>query len=181
MAKKINTIMGTIYETLTCVIFIAVFLCAVIQVVSRYILRISIPWTEEMARYCLIMFTMLGSAIVTQKGGHLGAYFLRDRAHGRLKALMLILSSLTSLAFMGVVIIGAFVMLPLTWDVTATTIGWFRTAFLYGTVILAAVLMLLVLFKDLFISVQRLISGKTDDLVPEVSRIIIRRESEKRV
>lgn len=176
MDKKPFGKLKVIYETVTGLVFVAVFLCALLQIISRYVLRMPIPWTEEMARYFLVLFTMLGAVTVTQKGGHLGAYFLRDRVKGRLKCLMFLVAAVIGIVFMAVILVGCFMMLPLTWQVTATTVGWFRTAYLYGGLILGSVLMLLFLFQDLAVSARMLSRGNADRLQKEVSRPMILEE-----
>jgi TRAP-type C4-dicarboxylate transport system permease small subunit len=118
---------------------------------------------------------MLGAVIVTRNGGHLGAYFLRDRASGRVKAVILIVSIIVEISFMITVLVGSLVMIPILENTKAITMRWFRMDFLYWVVITASLLMVIVFLKDLVLAVQRLISGKTDDLVSEVSRPMIKK------
>jgi TRAP-type C4-dicarboxylate transport system permease small subunit len=70
MRKLIKTstfILGKIIA----LIFFALVVIITIQIVGRSILKISTPWTEEVAKYLLIWMTFLGSPVVLYRGEHL--------------------------------------------------------------------------------------------------------------
>jgi TRAP-type C4-dicarboxylate transport system permease small subunit len=54
-------------------LFLLGFLIVVVglQFFTRYVLNNSIAWTEEAARYCLVVLTFWGSAICVRQGSHL--------------------------------------------------------------------------------------------------------------
>ena len=168
--KKIIESGEKIYEAIVVIFFIMLVLCSSLQVVARYILRISIPWTEEMARYCLVMFTMLGAALVSKRGAHLGAFFFVNRAKGRVKVLLYIFSTLMGMIFMAVMLGGAIIAIPRLIPIRAVTVSWINSAWLYVPLAISAALMLIMYVQDMILCVRRLISGKTDDLLSEVSR-----------
>jgi TRAP-type C4-dicarboxylate transport system, small permease component len=47
-----------------------------LQFFTRYVLNDSFAWTEEIARYLLMVLTFLGSAIVVRKGAHIAVEVL---------------------------------------------------------------------------------------------------------
>ncbi|MBO5567647.1 MAG: TRAP transporter small permease [Clostridia bacterium] len=49
------------------------------QIVGRVLLKMNTPWTEELAKLCLIWFTFLGSIGVLYKGEHLTVDLLLAR------------------------------------------------------------------------------------------------------
>lgn len=55
---------------LSCIMAYFVFATA-LQVVARFVLKTSMPWTEETARYALIWMTFLGSAFAAKRGTHI--------------------------------------------------------------------------------------------------------------
>ena len=48
-----------------------IFLCATFQVLNRFILQFSAPWTEEVCRYAFIWIALLGIANGVKRGSHL--------------------------------------------------------------------------------------------------------------
>lgn len=49
------------------------------QIIGRVLLKMNTPWTEELAKLCLIWFTFLGSIGVLYKGEHLTVDLLLAR------------------------------------------------------------------------------------------------------
>ena len=53
------------------VVMVIMITLVVIQIICRFILNVSVPWTEEMARLCFVWMIFLGSAIVECEGGQI--------------------------------------------------------------------------------------------------------------
>jgi len=49
----------------------AMFVLVVLQVVSRYVFRSPLPWTEELARYVMIWMVFVASAHLASTGDHI--------------------------------------------------------------------------------------------------------------
>lgn len=49
------------------------------QIFFRYVLRNSLSWSEEFARYALIFATMVGSAVAYRRGSHVAMTMLVER------------------------------------------------------------------------------------------------------
>ena len=61
------------FEGYCCVVTLSLMsLIVFIQVVCRYILQSSLPWSEEVSRYLLVWTTFLGGAYGVRKGAHIG-------------------------------------------------------------------------------------------------------------
>lgn len=56
-----------------------VFLLALMQILFRYVLKISAPWTEEAARYLMIWMALLASGLAFRNGEHFNIDFLTNR------------------------------------------------------------------------------------------------------
>ena len=61
------------FEAYLCAIAIAVMSVVVfVQVVFRFIVKSSLPWSEELSRYLQVYITFFGTAYGIQTGAHLG-------------------------------------------------------------------------------------------------------------
>ena len=74
----------------------------VIQVFSRYVLNRPTSWSEEIARYFFVWITMVGSAVVLRRRGHIDVSVLVDRLPNRLRLAVALLSDLAVLFFLGI-------------------------------------------------------------------------------
>lgn len=61
------------FEGYVCVVTLAVMSVVVFwQVVCRYVLKSSLPWSEEMSRYLLVWTSFIGGAYGVKLGAHIG-------------------------------------------------------------------------------------------------------------
>jgi len=65
--RTLNLTVCVLYATLTVIAFA--------QVVVRYLLGGSIPWSEEAARFLFIWLSFLGFSLTMNRGGHVGVDF----------------------------------------------------------------------------------------------------------
>ena len=56
-----------IFDGITMAIFVAMVLVVVLQIIFRFILRISVPWTEELSRLLFIYIGFFGTAIAVRE------------------------------------------------------------------------------------------------------------------
>ena len=63
-------------EWITMIGFSGMLLATIWQVLFRYVLKISVPWTEELARILFIMTMFLGIAIAIREDEHIIVDFL---------------------------------------------------------------------------------------------------------
>ena len=159
--KKLYDLFFRILEAIVTFLLISVTVCVLVQVFARFVIKVPIPWTEELARYLLIMTCFLGGAIVSERGEHLGAYFLRDRIKGKARAVVYIFNSAVSLFFMLMIIKGCSMMIEKNRDQSAVTMSWFSNAYLYAIELVGFVVMALFCIRDIVFAVQ-VISGKKE-------------------
>ncbi|KYO66908.1 TRAP transporter small permease [Thermovenabulum gondwanense] len=70
--KKIMRFFNNIEEYLVIVLIFAMTIVVTLQVIFRFILKASLPWSEEFARYMLVWATFLGASIGVKRGAHIG-------------------------------------------------------------------------------------------------------------
>ncbi len=77
------------------VLAVVVFL----QFFTRYVLNDSLAWTEEVARYLLILVCFLGAITATRRGAHITLEFLMRMVRPRLAKALTVLSQTITLGF----------------------------------------------------------------------------------
>jgi TRAP-type C4-dicarboxylate transport system permease small subunit len=100
------------------------------QVVFRYVLEISVPWTEEAARWFYAWQIFLGSALAMRDRLHLQITVLLERFSGRPRAVLELLAALTGLGFLAGIIWGSLVMIRAVYPVQAGSFP-ISTSYLY--------------------------------------------------
>lgn len=97
-----NTCMTRVIGWILIVVFAAMVVIIFAQVVFRYALMLPLSWSEELARYLFIWATFLGAAIAFYRDTHIKVTFFVDMArNARLRACIMILADLCTLAFFG--------------------------------------------------------------------------------
>lgn len=68
----------TFEEALGGILMAVIFICATFQVLNRFILHFSAPWTEELCRYAFIWIAFLGIANGIKRGTHLNVSLIEN-------------------------------------------------------------------------------------------------------
>lgn len=66
-------------ETALCLLMVTIVVVIFSQVVTRYVLHVSLSWSEELARYLLIWLAMLSAAYGFKIRAHFALVFLVNR------------------------------------------------------------------------------------------------------
>jgi TRAP-type C4-dicarboxylate transport system permease small subunit len=85
--QRLLAVSGLWFERLllaTCIcLLMGMFLSVFIGVVIRYVVTVPFPWTEEVARFCLIWFGLLAASVGAHRGIHFsfqwGLIYMPDR------------------------------------------------------------------------------------------------------
>lgn len=70
--KKLLDILQAITEYLLFFLIAVMVIVVFAQVFFRFVLRASLPWSEELSRYIMIWISMLGASIGIRRKGHVG-------------------------------------------------------------------------------------------------------------
>lgn len=76
-------------EWIVIVTFMVMVVVTIAQVAGRYVLSYSLPWADELARYCLVWMVFIGMVVAFARGAHITADLLRERYRGRVGLVML--------------------------------------------------------------------------------------------
>jgi len=131
IGKSVSGLIHTFLEVVTMVGFIGMLLSTGGQVLFRYALRISVPWTEELSRILFILTMFLGIAIAIREREHIVVDFLFKKLSIRLQAAGLIVFNIAIFLFLCFLARGTVAMTRITWDSYMIALGWIRTGWLY--------------------------------------------------
>lgn len=69
--NKVKNIIAKCIYFVGCTILVAMILTVLLQIVARFLLKVSIPWTEELSRLLFIGMVCFGAVIASMKGTHI--------------------------------------------------------------------------------------------------------------
>ena len=127
-----------------------------LQVLARYVLHVSIPWTEEVSRYLLVLMTFVGAALALRDRQHIAITFLLDRLPNTQRIWMDLLFNVLIMLFLGAVFRGSVRMIQLTWETPAGTIPWITTGRIYLILPFTVLLMLGYLLAQVYRGARQL-------------------------
>ena len=81
--RKAVNIFGRIEDAFLAVTSVLLLGTVAAQIVSRYILNISLSWPDEVSRILLVWLTFIGTAAVMKRRGHMGLEFLAEKVGQR--------------------------------------------------------------------------------------------------
>ncbi len=136
-------------------------LALLLQVVARYILKLSIPWTEEISRYLLVLMTFTGAAVAVRDRQHIAITFLLDRMPAMARMYAELAFNILIMLFIAAVFRGSLNMIQLTWETPAGTIAWITTGKLYLILPFACLLTLGYLLLQVFRTAKQLSASAT--------------------
>lgn len=127
-----------------------------LQVVFRYIVRISVPWTEEAARWFYAWQIFLGSSLAMRERLHLQITVFLNRFSGTSRALLDLLTALTSLGFLAGIVWGSVLMMRAVYPVQAGSFP-VSTSYLYLSIPVGLIAMLILTAQAVGESVRQLL------------------------
>lgn len=139
---------------------LAAFVCMLVlvsaQVFFRYVLQVSVPWTEEAARWFYAWQVFLGSALAMRARIHLQITVVLDRFSGRPRAFLDLVSALTGLGFLVGIIWGSVVMIRAVYPVQAGSFS-ISTSYLYLSIPVGLIAMVALAACDVAGTVRRIV------------------------
>ncbi|MCG8480630.1 MAG: TRAP transporter small permease [Spirochaetales bacterium] len=115
-------------EAITLIVFVVMLLLTISQIIFRYVLSISVPWTEEAARWFYVWQIFLGSALALRERIHLKVTLVTDRFSPRVAAGVHVGTLLLEVVFFTGILVGSVMMMGSIRNVTA---GSFSISMVY--------------------------------------------------
>lgn len=141
------------------IIFVVLIAIVAVQFFTRYVLNDSLGWTEEMARYLLIMLGFVGSVTCVRKGSHIYLEFFYRYVPRRFIKPMAVTVELITGAFFGYIGYLGLTMIERTSGQKMITVPWPK-AIIWYVVMAACAAMVLYAIRNII----RLIQTDADDV-----------------
>ncbi|MEW6374922.1 MAG: TRAP transporter small permease [Thermodesulfobacteriota bacterium] len=93
MVKNFRWLMIHFEEVFCAILFAIMAIVAFVNVISRYLLKYSLAFTEELVVSFFVWLTLLGTAIAFREGSHLGFNFITDRLPQKIQKVLLWVSA----------------------------------------------------------------------------------------
>ena len=141
MYRRIGTALLHPLETVLCILLVAIVVLIFAQVVTRYLLHVSLSWSEELARYLLMWLAMLSAAYGFKIKAHFALVFLVNRFPEGTRRVISLAVALLVCALLCLFVLKA---VEITWSVrrqTGPATGMSK-AFPYSSGIVGGLLML---------------------------------------
>ena len=144
---KVTRILWKLLEVGVLTAFVAMLVLATAQVFFRYVLQVSVPWTEEAARWFYAWQIFLGSALAAKRGLHLRATFLLERFPPPLRAVVDLIIGMAGVVFLGGITWGSLLMMRAVYPVEAGSFP-VSTSYLYLAIPVSLIVILYLTAKD---------------------------------
>jgi TRAP-type C4-dicarboxylate transport system permease small subunit len=114
MWQKLDRIMAGIGTVLSVISVGIVVILGILQVLFRFILKVSVPWTEEMMRALFIYIVFFGLILVERENGEVRTTMLIEKLPYKAYHVWESIVSLLSILFNVLVIVGCFQAMKVT-------------------------------------------------------------------
>ncbi|MFC3123166.1 TRAP transporter small permease [Agaribacter flavus] len=129
-------------DWLSLLLFFTLALVLVAQVLSRYVLNAPLGWTEEVARYQLVVLAFVGASIGFRKNTHISFVYFQRFIPQVLKSTVMSILSLINTVFLAFLLYTCVKIMPLLSSHEMSSLA-FSISALYGLVGLALLACLL--------------------------------------
>lgn len=99
MSKYVDKILSYFEEIILCLLFSAMPLLCLFQVLCRHVFRFPVAWTEELMRALFVWGTFIGASFGVKYGAHLGVTVICNMFPRRAKGIVLLLIQILCAGF----------------------------------------------------------------------------------
>ena len=138
-----------IIDYVTTTIFLGMTVAAILQVLFRFVLQISVPWTEEFARIFYIYVIFLGTILIESENNQIKTSFLIDKLSYKPRFIVQVVLNVFSMVFLCCLFVGAILMFRSSVTMNFGTMPFLPVSILYIPVIICCPLTIWYLFRQL--------------------------------
>jgi TRAP-type transport system small permease protein len=147
-------------DGLAALLFAAALALVNLQILCRFVLSVSVPWTEEVSRLVFVWLAFMGAAIGTREASLIVIDTLPEIIGPRWNAIMGPLVRIVSLAIILFMFLASLPLVQSVWPTTLATVDWISNGWAYLAFTASFGLMTLYSIAPLVIDARRLI-GRT--------------------
>ena len=121
----------------------------ILQIVARFILMVSIPWTDELARYLMIWAAFVGLGVAYRKKELIAVGYFREKLSPHLLRVAVLVSDLLCSVFSIVIVVYGFKLCLLNAGQVSPSMR-ISLGIIYGIIPLGCLVFLLFAFESVF-------------------------------
>ena len=149
--KKLEKFILSMVTFIGTTMLLTFLIVTVAQIVFRDTLGISIPWTEEMARFSFIWMMCFGTVTVQAHKEHVRMDFILNKIPFSIRSALQIIFDIASILFVVVIFKGAINMLEYASKTPiSVSIPWLNASIMYIPLIITMPLIIFYLILDVF-------------------------------
>ncbi|MFX0072385.1 MAG: TRAP transporter small permease [Candidatus Hermodarchaeota archaeon] len=97
---KFSSAVDTFARAILAVMLSVMIIVVLFGVINRFLLKLPISWTEEIARFLMIWICMLGSTIAIKNGTHVAVLFFISKLDNKIRRKIALLNHLLIISFL---------------------------------------------------------------------------------
>ncbi|MCG8484692.1 MAG: TRAP transporter small permease [Clostridia bacterium] len=149
--NMLNKVLGV----LILITIIMLTLCTMLQVLSRFAIKIPLPWLQEVISLCFIWMICIGSAIGVKEKAHLGLDMLSSMLGKKNRLINKVFVDIVSMGTIGIFVYSAVEFFQKNMGKTAVTIDMPANA-IYVSAVVCGVCMLIFILEILLDDIKAL-------------------------
>jgi TRAP-type C4-dicarboxylate transport system permease small subunit len=135
--------------TVSLIEFILMVVVVVLQVIFRYILKISIPWTEELARVLYAGVIFFGLVLIEGEDLNIRTTYFIDKLPRKLCRAILIISNVLAIVFVAMLFVGGIILIRKTSVYMLASLPFITKTIFYMPIVIAAPFVIWELMKQI--------------------------------
>lgn len=140
--KRVLDYIDNIIKWVAIAAFSTMTIMIVLQVISRYVFKSSLSFSEELARYMFIWSVLLGSAMCLKRRSHVNVEIVMAYAPNIIKKYGGLVANILSLVFYIILVYYGFIVVGVTMNQTSPALG-IKMGYVYLSIPLSGIIMFL--------------------------------------